>query len=514
MYYIRGTKYETKKELLGKIVIVLLILFVITIVFIKNQIQGLDLNRETISAINENQKIVEDSLKELKNLYDERKEELKIEDINKLNNEVIDVIKYDEFPAKLVCNGNLFYIDENLNVNYVEEYEDTIVTYEKVSLASQDKKINILLKVFNEKGIKSIECPDGDIIKSEVDRNDIGIDYVVDEDIKYVFKIIDSEGKERIKEILLKHNDYEKVDEKIATSTENGYKEYRCKNCGELYRIETHAPTKPTILVFPKIENDTFKKGRSITLTADGSTDEDGDEIEYVWEGRLAETSSDYKVGTHIVKVKAVDSTGAESDCDIYQFTVTEQDAVILDVYNNSSANFDVRASNGTIRTTFNNNGYASVVKVGDTENTMTSKETNLKNIHFVRNSEYDENMNCVKTTYTVTNNGTTQETIGIAVHADIQIGSNDGAPIYSTKTGFRMTDGTYSFYVYLKNLPIINTVDTIWYGQYSQRTSNLWNSTSADSITGIDSGMAFSWKDRSISPGETQTYSFIITIE
>lgn len=51
--------------------------------------------------------------------------------------------------------------------------------------------------------------------------------------------------------------------------------------------------------------------GTAVTIRAN-STDPDGDAITYVWEGRNAETQT-YPLGKNIVRVKAIDSTGAES---------------------------------------------------------------------------------------------------------------------------------------------------------------------------------------------------------
>ncbi|WP_326975346.1 S-layer homology domain-containing protein [Caproicibacter sp. BJN0012] len=76
------------------------------------------------------------------------------------------------------------------------------------------------------------------------------------------------------------------------------------------FTVANSTPTTPVITRTPS--GNSVAPGTAVTITA-SSTDPDGDAIHYVWEGRPAETSTAYPLGKNTVRVKAVDSTGAES---------------------------------------------------------------------------------------------------------------------------------------------------------------------------------------------------------
>lgn len=294
----------------------------------------------------------------------------------------------------------------------------------------------------------------------------------------------------------------------------------KCTVCEKVITVDNHPPTTPVINPFPKTDSNTIKLGRAMTLTAT-STDPDGDEITYEWEGRIAETSSAYTVGTHTVKCRAKDANGAYSSWASYTFTVKNAAAVTLQVLNSSSTNFDIHGtvtSSGTdLRTTFSNQGYTTAFKVGSNVSSGVGTSATLDGVTLTRIIDFDEAMNMAKISYVVRNTTSTSKRIGIACHTDVQIGSNDRAPIYPTSTGFRMTDGTYDFYVIGRNMSSLGVtdVDTLWWGHYGERTSHLWDGTRmSSSLTGKDSGMVIGWCNRTIPANSTRTFSFIIDIE
>jgi len=104
------------------------------------------------------------------------------------------------------------------------------------------------------------------------------------------------------------------------------------------FTIVNSAPTAPVISRTPN--GNSVTPGTKVTITA-SSTDADNDPITYIWEGRNAEQQV-YPLGKNVVRVKAVDSTGAESPWAAIVFfvadsnggggmTLTGPDSVILE---------------------------------------------------------------------------------------------------------------------------------------------------------------------------------------
>lgn len=87
------------------------------------------------------------------------------------------------------------------------------------------------------------------------------------------------------------------------------------------FTVINSAPSTPVITRTPN--GNSIAPGVPITITA-YSTDPDGDAIQYIWEGRPAETSTAYPLGKNVVRVKAVDSTGAESSWAAIVFFVAD----------------------------------------------------------------------------------------------------------------------------------------------------------------------------------------------
>lgn len=130
-----------------------------------------------------------------------------------------------------------------------------------------------------------------------------------------------------------------------------------------------------------------------------------------------------------------------------------------------------------------------------------------------------------IKLSYIVRNNNKTAiSNYKFGLHSDSMIGTNDRAPVYTTNYGVRVAESTstdaLSFAVITKSSNAadglgrqVNNVSTQWYGNYSSRTANVYNAGPTTTLTGVDSGIALSWQNISLEPGEAKTYSTIFGI-
>lgn len=86
------------------------------------------------------------------------------------------------------------------------------------------------------------------------------------------------------------------------------------------FTVSNQAPSTPVITRTPS--GNSVLPSTQVTVTATAS-DPEGDAIHYVWEGRPAQTTT-YPLGKNVIRVKAVDSAGAESPWTAIVFFVAD----------------------------------------------------------------------------------------------------------------------------------------------------------------------------------------------
>lgn len=191
-----------------------------------------------------------------------------------------------------------------------------------------------------------------------------------------------------------------------------------------------------------------------------------------------------------------------------------------LEINNNSRGNFNVRGydvSKNLIQTTFGNSGYLTFLKVDNEETDISffnSASVQYEDIVIEFAPEFIGE-NYFKIQYNLTNVSNKNKKISLGFHADIQIANDDKAPVTNIpgNKGFIMYSGENRFTLMCKNVPSLESVDTYWFGHYGQRVTNKYNQIEASSLTGVDSGMALSWQNRTLRPGETKSFSILLGV-
>ena len=131
-------------------------------------------------------------------------EELKKEDLPKMNSDEIDVRDTTNFPVEVIYKNYKFEVDSNFKVTYVGEANETIITYttEPEGYTNQNN-IKVLVKITNPKGIKSILKPDETDKILPQDRTTAGIEFTVTKNGHYILKVEDVDGNEVSKDIYI-----------------------------------------------------------------------------------------------------------------------------------------------------------------------------------------------------------------------------------------------------------------------------------------------------------------------
>ena len=129
---------------------------------------------------------------------------------------------------------------------------------------------------------------------------------------------------------------------------------------------------------------------------------------------------------------------------------------------------------------------------------------------------------------YTVTNNNEEDVVISLGTHADVMIGNNDRAPIsrrldtFEQTYGLTMKDGNGAQLCVLfgSGLAGVTAASDFWFGKYS--LNSIPNAMVGNYSSGgyymvengsYDSGMGWSWKDRTIQAGTTVVFSYLIGV-
>ena len=131
-------------------------------------------------------------------------EELKKEDLQRMNNEEIDVRDTTNFPVEVIYKNYKFEVDSNFKVTYIGEANETIITYttEPDEYTNQNE-VKVLVTISNQKGIKSILKPgETDKILPQ-DRTTAGIEFTVIKNGHYILKVEDVDGNEVSKDIYI-----------------------------------------------------------------------------------------------------------------------------------------------------------------------------------------------------------------------------------------------------------------------------------------------------------------------
>lgn len=311
-------------------------------------------------------------------------------------------------------------------------------------------------------------------------------------------------------------------------------------------------PKGEAIAKAEKLQAETLQGEEGLQIGEFTEKTEDIQKVEFIQEGEASEETDDlksqevpgidldavfadeYSLGEEVLEQLFGEKPGrlpwirveyalAEVDMPIADANLPTEEKSGLVWYTTAVNAFNIRGVvNGSpsIKTTYNEQGYTFVFNVDGNQNNKVTFGGNgvTKNVNGMNVTQTLTLVNdgaYIKISYDVYNPSTAAHTVSLGFWTDVQINTDDRAPIYPTGTGARMASSATNeqFNLICKNAYGVTNTDVLWYGQYSQAKNNIFGSSTNSTLTGIDSGIAISWKNRLIQPGETKTYSCLLGI-
>ncbi|OHT13727.1 hypothetical protein TRFO_16050 [Tritrichomonas foetus] len=171
--------------------------------------------------------------------------------------------------------------------------------------------------------------------------------------------------------------------------------------------------------------------------------------------------------------------------------------------------NIQVLSGSELLRTTYANVGYSSYLRVDGQSKSIDVATATFNGIQFTVSHEIKDGNSRIDVIHNIQNLENTQKTIDLADHCDSQLGSDDrpiidmvhpnNAP-YTNQAYLYIHSSSNYFYIFLKGI-FDPPYSSAWFGQYSARTSYLWQNATVQTYSGGDSGLVYSWQNVIVPP-------------
>lgn len=175
-------------------------------------------------------------------------------------------------------------------------------------------------------------------------------------------------------------------------------------------------------------------------------------------------------------------------------------------------------------KTTYGNYGFSAIVQVledgavvyGHSIDPSMGEYQFHEDVYTSYSAKLINGGSYVQLNTTVQNRGTESVVVNIGGNSDIQIAADDYAPmeVIEGGAGIRMwsqENANQQFNFYCSQVNGTTDVDTFWMGFYNSAYNHMLEQTDLTSLSGVDSGISYSWQNRTIQPGEKKTYSVLV---